>query len=189
MRRLLMGLAAVIALSAAALLGAGQAGWLAGAPPQDLGVREGRLAAPSSSPNSVNSQSRLWPGHPRRDSAHIEPLAVPAGEDPAAAFARLAAMVAAVPGARVVEQSAGYLRAEFTTRWLRFVDDAEFLLDAGAGVIHVRSASRLGESDLGTNRERVEALRRAFAAAASAASAPAPAPASPASPAHPASGR
>lgn len=167
--RLLMGLAAVITLGAAALLGAGQAGWLAGTPPADLGVREGRLAAPRATPNSVSSQARLWAGHPRRDSAFIEPLAVPAGEDGTAALRRLAARVAAVPGARVVEQRGDYLRAEFTTRWLRFVDDAEFLLDAPAGVIHLRSASRLGEGDQGANRQRMEALRRAFAANAAAA--------------------
>ena len=52
--------------------------------------------------------------------------------------------------------------ATFTTRWLRFVDDVEFALDAPAGVIDVRSASRLGAEDFGTNRRRIEAIRSAF---------------------------
>jgi uncharacterized protein (DUF1499 family) len=45
---------------------------------------------------------------------------------------------------------------------LRFVDDVEFLLVPAERVIHVRSASRVGYSDLGTNRKRVEALRAKF---------------------------
>ena len=53
-----------------------------------------------------------------------------------------------------------YVAVEFETRWLRFVDDAEFLLDPAAHVIHVRSKSRLGRKDFGVNRARVEALRR-----------------------------
>jgi uncharacterized protein (DUF1499 family) len=44
-----------------------------------------------------------------------------------------------------------------------YVDDVEFSLDPAASVIHVRSASRLGESDLGANRKRIEAIRVAFA--------------------------
>jgi uncharacterized protein (DUF1499 family) len=40
-----------------------------------------------------------------------------------------------------------------------YVDDVEFYLDEGANVIHVRSASRLGKSDLGVNRQRVEEIR------------------------------
>jgi creatinine amidohydrolase len=59
----------------------------------------------------------------------------------------------------VITEEPGYLYAEFETRWLRFVDDVEFLLDAPAGVIHVRSASRLGRKDLGVNRKRIEELR------------------------------
>ncbi len=63
-----------------------------------------------------------------------------------------------MPGASVIEEKPGYLYAEFRTRLLRFVDDVEFLL--GEGVIHVRSASRLGRRDFGVNRKRIESLRR-----------------------------
>jgi uncharacterized protein (DUF1499 family) len=63
-----------------------------------------------------------------------------------------------------VTQSPDYLYAQCSTRWLKFTDDVEFYLDASAGVIHVRSASRIGRSDLGVNRARVEALRARFAA-------------------------
>ena len=68
----------------------------------------------------------------------------------------------AQPRAAVTVREAHYLRAEFTSRVLRFVDDVEFWLGE-AGLIHVRSASRLGHSDFGVNRARVEHLRAALA--------------------------
>jgi uncharacterized protein (DUF1499 family) len=61
--------------------------------------------------------------------------------------------------AKAIASTDNYLYAEFTTPIMRFVDDVEFLLDKDAKVIHVRSASRLGESDLGVNRKRIETLR------------------------------
>jgi uncharacterized protein (DUF1499 family) len=69
-----------------------------------------------------------------------------------------------MPGARVVEERDDYLRAEFATRWLGFVDDVEFWADPAAGVIQVRSASRLGRKDFGVNRERIEKIRSRWAA-------------------------
>jgi uncharacterized protein (DUF1499 family) len=79
-----------------------------------------------------------------------------------------AALVAAVRGSgrtTIVTERPGYLHAEFTSRVLGFVDDVEFQLDAGARDIHVRSASRLGRSDFGVNRARIEAIRARLAAA------------------------
>jgi len=61
---------------------------------------------------------------------------------------------------RIVDSSDDYLRAEARSRLLRFVDDLELALDAEAGLLAVRSASRLGYSDRGVNRRRVETLRR-----------------------------
>ena len=56
-----------------------------------------------------------------------------------------------------------YLYVQFTTRWLRFVDDVEFYAPADANLIHVRSASRVGRKDFGVNRARIEAIRTALA--------------------------
>jgi uncharacterized protein (DUF1499 family) len=146
------------------LLGAGQAGLLRGTPPTDLGVHEGRLKPPSTTANSVSSQAALYPDHPRRVDAQIDPLPAPGG-DPRATIAALTTLLSTMPEARIVERRDDYLRVEFTTRWLKFVDDAEFWADPAAGVVQVRSASRQGESDLGVNRERVEALRAQLAQA------------------------
>ncbi len=149
----LTGLAAVVLL---AML-AGQLGLWQGRAPDDLGVRDGRLKPPSTTANSVSSQAGLWPGHPQREAARIEPLAL-VGDGPAT-LQHLHDIVAAMPGARIVRFEGDYLRAEFTTPLMQFTDDAEFWLDRGAGVVQVRSASRLGRSDLGANRRRIEAIR------------------------------
>lgn len=148
------------AVVAAALFMAGRVGLLAGSAPADLGLRNGLLKAPSNTRNSVSSQADRFPDAKQRDYAGIAPLAFTG--DAAAAMDRLATIVGGMPGAVLVSREPGYLYATFTTPWLRFVDDVEFALDASAGVIHLRSASRLGQEDFGTNRRRIEAIRSAF---------------------------
>jgi uncharacterized protein (DUF1499 family) len=141
---------------------AGQAGLLAGRMPGDLGVTDGRLKAPSRTPNCVSSQVALWPGTAHRELAEIDPL--PLRGDGAATIARLREIVQGMPGAEVVTVRDDYLYARFTTRWLKFVDDTEFWFDPQAQVVHVRSASRVGRRDFGVNRARVESIRAARAA-------------------------
>ena len=152
--------AVVLASAVVVVLAAGQVGLLAGTPPDDLGVRDGRLKAPATTPNSVSSQARLWDGHPMQQAAQIAPL--PLRGAPGEALLRLRLTVQAMPGAEVVTHGADYLYVRFTTRWLGFVDDAEFWADPAQRVIQVRSASRLGASDLGANRARIERIRAAL---------------------------
>ena len=139
------------------LLLVGQLGWLKGKMPAELGVRDGRLKPPASTPNSVSSQASLYPKHPQRNYADIAPLRY--SGDGRTALQALAAALAATTGCVLVRQEPTYLYAQCTTRWLKFTDDAEFYLDEAAGVIQVRSASRLGRKDMGVNRARIEALR------------------------------
>ena len=68
----------------------------------------------------------------------------------------------AQPRASVVTQGGQYLHAGFSSALMGFVDDVEFLLATDQMVIHVRSAARLGYSDLGVNPKRVESLRAQF---------------------------
>ncbi len=144
-------------------LAGGPLGWWQGRPPIDLGVKDGRLKAPSKAPNSVSSQALLHPGHPMQQAAMIAPL--PWTGDAAATLARLRRVVEAMPGAQVVDQRPDYLYARFRTRLMGYVDDAEFWADPAEGVIQVRSASRLGRKDFDVNRQRIEAIRVALAAA------------------------
>ena len=157
-----MNLVIWIALAVVAVLLAARAGAFAGRAPDNLGVRDGKLKPPSKTPNSVSSQADLWPDAPQRDYARIEPLALKGG-DAKATIARIAAIVAELPGTRIVEQRDDYLYAQFTTALMRFVDDVEFWADPSSGVVHVRSASRVGRKDFGVNRARIENLRSRLA--------------------------
>jgi uncharacterized protein (DUF1499 family) len=123
----------------------------AGERPNNLGVRDSSLSPCPSSPNCVSSQAP--------DERHrIAPLAF--NGDPDSAFARLKQILARRNDTAVFAESPGYLRIELRTTF--FVDDGEFFLDRARRVIHIRSASRLGYSDLGKNRSRMEEIRREF---------------------------
>lgn len=120
----------------------------AGERPHNLGTRDGLLAACPSSPNCVSSQA-VDEGH------RIAPLAF--SGDPDTALALLKLVLQQRDDTTIVEEKPGYLRVELRTTL--FIDDAEFLLDRKRSVIHIRSASRLGYSDLGKNRRRAEEIR------------------------------
>lgn len=141
---------------------AGQLGLLKGHPAARLGVTDGKLAPPAKTPNSVSSQAKLWPDAPRRQEAQI--AALPAQGGAATTMAKLKSIVEKTPGAQVIESRSDYLYAQYTSRLMKFVDDVEFWFDPTAGVVQVRSASRLGEKDFGVNRARVESIRQALAA-------------------------
>ena len=118
-----------------------------------MGVTGGRLAACPDSPNCVSSQST--------DPRHaIDPLRYDGTAEKARRF--LIEAVSEMKRARIVAAEERYIHAEFTSALFRFVDDVEFLLDSETKTIHVRSASRVGYSDLGVNRRRVEEIRSRF---------------------------
>jgi uncharacterized protein (DUF1499 family) len=123
----------------------------AGERPKNLGVTNGVLAACPSSPNCVSSFAA-------DAGQRMAPLSF--SDDPVAAFSRLTQVIRQRQDATIIEERPGYLRVELRTTL--FVDDAEFLLDGEKKVVQLRSASRLGYSDLGKNRSRVEEIRAAF---------------------------
>lgn len=145
------GLAGIAALGAAGVGALAVAARVAPVP-EGLGVSGGRLAPCPATPNCVSTQAD--PG----DRQHfIEPirLAGSAGE----AQARIRAVLAAEARAEVLRDQPGYIHAVFRSPTLAFPDDVEFSLDEAAGLIHFRSAARLGRDDLGVNRARMERLR------------------------------
>ena len=114
-----------------------------------------QLAACPDSPNCVCTQADP------SDQIHcIQPLTYTGAAS--AAMARLLAMIKALPRATIITNSENYLHVEFRSLVFRFVDDVEFVLDDQAKHINFRSASRLGHSDLGVNRKRMEAIRQQF---------------------------
>jgi uncharacterized protein (DUF1499 family) len=96
---------------------------------------------------------------PCETSAHCARADWPVA-DPDAAFATLKALIAATPRTLIVEQRPGYLHATATSQLFGFVDDLE--LHASDGSLQARSVSRLGDSDLGVNRQRLQALHQAL---------------------------
>lgn len=122
----------------------------AGTRPTNLGVQSNQLAPCPNTPNCVSSQSL--------DAEHsIEPFTYKFS--PEKAFNDLKTVIHSLDRTKIITETENYLYAEFTSAIMGFVDDVEFHLDKDAKVIHVRSASRLGESDLGVNRKRIETIR------------------------------
>jgi uncharacterized protein (DUF1499 family) len=104
-------------------------------------------------PNCVSTQAT--------DSHRIEPIRYTGSASEATE--RLLAVLRAIPRTRIVASDQGTVRAEFTTRFFRWVDDGLFIIDDSSKTIHFRSASRVGRSDFGVNRKRMEGIRKVFA--------------------------
>ena len=95
------------------------------------------------------------------DAEHaIEPIRFDGEAEPV--IGRLLAVIGNLPRMTIVTETQDYIHAEARSLVFRFVDDVEFLVDRDARLIHIRSASRVGKSDLGVNRKRIEQIRKAL---------------------------
>jgi uncharacterized protein (DUF1499 family) len=154
-RAVAIGIAALAIVALAAAVIGPTVGLFSGTRPASLGFQNGRFADGDWRPNWVSTTVAA------SDAKHfVAPIAF--SGDAAQAWRALEAAVAAIPRAKVVTRSPAYLHVEFVSRGLGFVDDAEFALDAARGVIHMKSAARLGVRDFSVNRDRVEAIRAAL---------------------------
>jgi uncharacterized protein (DUF1499 family) len=121
-----------------------------GTRPANLGIKDGRLAPCPSTPNCVSSDAA--------DDAHAVPqfqLVVPPDEG----WRAVRTAIEGLPRTKIVSSTDDYLHAECSRAVFGFVDDLELHLRPAEKLIAVRSAARLGYSDLGVNRKRVESLR------------------------------
>jgi uncharacterized protein (DUF1499 family) len=133
-------------------------GLFSGKRPSDLGVKNGRLKPPPSSPNAVSSQAQ--------DALHaVAPLIY--GSSPERAMDLLVKIIEGTRGTRIIARTVDYVYAEYESALMGFVDDVEFWFEPNAKIIHVRSASRLGHGDFGVNRARIEDVRRKLVAGGS----------------------
>ena len=122
--------------------------------PPHLGSVNGHLAECPQTPNCVSSFAK--------DSEHqISPLQF--SSTPEKLIEDLKTILHETKEAHIITAGEGYIYAEFTSQVFRFVDDVEFLLDPQTQTLHFRSASRIGQSDLGVNRKRIETLKSALA--------------------------
>ncbi|MGO2356254.1 MAG: DUF1499 domain-containing protein [Marinomonas foliarum] len=120
----------------------------------NLGVTNGKLADCPSSPNCVSSQA------PVSDKHYIEPIVLKGSN--VSVHDKVLAVLGSSKRTKVVVNEVDYIHAEFTSAVFRFVDDVEFLFSQernGVVNIDIRSASRVGHSDFGVNRKRMEAIR------------------------------
>ena len=124
-----------------------------GKPPSNLGVTNGRLSPCPKSPNCVSSQSTAA-------DHFVEPLYYTGSKEKAKET--LIALIQSMKRVKIMTVAEDYIHAEFSSRIFRFVDDVEFLFDEQNKRIHLRSASRIGYSDLGVNRKRIEKIRAKF---------------------------
>jgi uncharacterized protein (DUF1499 family) len=147
----------VILLALVAVVFALLGWWSARMAPSAGGVNDGRLAQCPSEPHCVCSDAG-----PHHDTEHwIEPIVLPQLADEIRW--RVLGEVIVASGGKVMRQDANYLHATYSSALFRFVDDLELRLDGAQ--LQLRSTSRVGYSDLGANRKRVEDLRLRVAAA------------------------
>ena len=119
-----------------------------GTRPDNLGVKDGRFIACKPTPNCVSSQA-----DPADQEHYVAPIVYRGTMD------ALHRAVQSMERATVIKEEGNYLYAEYKSALMGFVDDVELFLDEKAQLVHVRSASRLGRSDFGVNRKRIEELR------------------------------
>jgi uncharacterized protein (DUF1499 family) len=142
----------IILLCALALVALGLMA-CSGKVPEGLGMKDGSFSPCPDTPNCVSSQAA--------DSEH-HIAAIKADGSVDVVMVDLANSIESMFGGKVVTVKGHYLRAEFTSRIMRFVDDVECFYVPDKGVIEIRSASRVGYADFNANRNRVEELRRIF---------------------------
>lgn len=122
----------------------------------DLGIKNGKLVPCPKTPNCVNSQAV-------DEKRYIRPIDYTGTQQEARS--RLLQLLASEDQAKILTARENFIRAEFTSAFFGFVDDVEFYFpekQTGEKIIHVRSASRVGYSDLGANQKRIERIQSKF---------------------------
>ena len=127
------GILIIVALTGLGLIAAGQAGFLAGKAPQNLGVVDGRLRPPSATPNSVTSQADMYPEHPQKAYSQIAPFTY-AGDGDAAnfrpsAFADGAHVDSSLPEKEIPERSGSPMK--FFCIYKKRLHTVQILLEGG----------------------------------------------------------
>jgi uncharacterized protein (DUF1499 family) len=121
--------------------------------PNGLGVNNGKLAEISKKPNNVSSQTN-------EKEKYVEPLNFI--DDLAKSRSKIISILDEYPGAKIIKDEDTYIYAVFTTGTMKYKDDVEFYFDENSNVIHYRSSSRIGYSDMGLNRERYNAIAQKY---------------------------
>ncbi|MEM7801456.1 MAG: DUF1499 domain-containing protein [Chloroflexota bacterium] len=156
MRILLIILAVLLVLAVAGIF-YGRSIFTRAPRPRAVNQSTTELAPCPDSPNCVSTTAQS-----ENDSHNhrIEPI--PFEGSGASAQDRLVAILNEMDRVTIIENKPGYLYAEIRSAMMQFVDDLELVINESERVIHVRSASRTGYSDMGVNRSRFTAIKEAF---------------------------
>jgi uncharacterized protein (DUF1499 family) len=125
-------------------------------PPSQLGLHQGRLAALASTPNGVSTMAK-------DSDKSVAPLNFKA-DLKATQLAALRAF-AHMPNNQIIERNERYVHAVFFSPRMGFRDDVELYFDQQNQVLHYRSQSRVGYSDMGVNRQRYQRFAELYAEA------------------------
>ncbi|MFW9877420.1 MAG: DUF1499 domain-containing protein [Candidatus Thorarchaeota archaeon] len=118
-----------------------------------IGITDGKFHPCPKSPNCVSTQST--------DAKHkMDPLSYTTSLEEVKA--KILKIINSLKRSRIITETNNYIHVEFRTLVFRFVDDVEFYFDDSEKIIHFRSAARLGYSDLGVNRKRMENITKLF---------------------------
>jgi len=121
--------------------------------PKNIGVKDGSLSKMPNSPNAVSSTTT-------DESKYVEPLKYL--NDFKYSKEVIVKIINEYPRAEIITNDDKYIHAVFTTPTMKFNDDVEFYFDDENKVIQFRSASRIGYSDNGLNRERYNELSELY---------------------------
>ena len=121
--------------------------------PKNLGIKNGRLASMPETPNAVSTQTD-------DKDKKVEPFKFQIDKENS--MEKIKKAIAEYGGASIIKEEENYMYVVFTTPVMKFKDDAEFYVDEENKVIHFRSASRVGRSDMGLNKERYDKLLRIY---------------------------
>ncbi len=115
-----------------------------------------RFADCPESPNCVSSL-----GDPQDEKHYISPYLLEISAE--AAFVQILQYLENRKDVNILKtEDRSYIHAVFTSKLMRFKDDVEFQIqkdDNNGAVVDIRSASRIGYSDFGANRARMEEIR------------------------------
>ena len=118
-----------------------------------IGIINGKFHPCPKSPNCVSTQST--------DEKHkMSPLSYNTSLEEAKS--KILKIINSLKRTRIITDTNNYMHIEFRTAVFRFVDDVEFYFDDSDKIIHFRSAARLGYSDMGVNKKRMENITKLF---------------------------
>jgi uncharacterized protein (DUF1499 family) len=118
-----------------------------------IGITDGRFYPCPKSPNCVSTQSTS-------EKHKMEPIKYSSTLEEAKM--KILNIINSLKRTRIKTETENYIHVEFRSGFFRFVDDVEFYFNDSEKAIHFRSAARLGYSDLGVNKKRMENITKLF---------------------------